>query len=129
LSKHCNKNRVCSDYNKHRRNTRKKQHVQKVLVVVKAYAVGNPGTVMVHLEDALVALRTVVSPVRLRTQTTLAHPHTSVLFLLERNGLNHWKSVQKFFLSLSAFEDRAGFRLYKPVFEMDWLGGVIHVFD
>ena len=98
-------------------------------MIVLPNTIIDPGTVVVHLEDALVALRTVVSPVRLRTQTTLAHPHTSVLFLLERNGLNHWKSVQEFFLSLSAFEDRAGFRLYKPVFEMDWLGGVIHVFD
>ena len=40
------------------------EHVQEILVVEEAYAVGDPRAVMVHFEDADVALGTVVTSVR-----------------------------------------------------------------
>jgi hypothetical protein len=59
------------------------QHIDKVLVVAKADAVRHPWTVVVHLQDALVALRAVVTSVWLGSQTSLAHSYTAVLLSLD----------------------------------------------
>ena len=40
------------------------EHVQKVLVVVMADTVGDPGTMMVHLQDTLITLTAVVTSIR-----------------------------------------------------------------
>jgi hypothetical protein len=62
-----------------------KQHADKELVVVKSYTVRDPGTVVVHFEDAAVALAAVVASVGLGLETPLADAHTSKFFPLNRN--------------------------------------------
>ena len=57
-----------------------KQHTDKELVVVKSYAVRDPGTVVVHFEDAAVALAAVVASVGFGLKTPLADAHTSKFF-------------------------------------------------
>jgi hypothetical protein len=57
-----------------------KQHADKELVVVKSYTVRDPGTVVVHFEDAAVALAAVVASVGFRLETPLADTHTSKFF-------------------------------------------------
>ena len=57
-----------------------KQHAYKILVVVEAYAVGDPGAMVIHFEYALVALTAVVTPIRLAFQTPLAHANASFIF-------------------------------------------------
>ena len=58
-----------------------KEHVHEELVVVEADAVGHPWTVMIHLEYALVALRTVMAPVWLGREAPLANTDASSQFL------------------------------------------------
>ena len=41
------------------------EHVDEELVVIESNAVSYPRTVVVHLQDTLVALRAVMAPVRL----------------------------------------------------------------
>lgn len=41
------------------------KHVHEVLVVIESDTIGNPWTVMVHFQDAFVALRAVMTTVRL----------------------------------------------------------------
>jgi hypothetical protein len=57
-----------------------KQHADKELLVVKSYTVRDPGTVVVHFEDAAVALAAVVASVGFRLETPLADTHTSKFF-------------------------------------------------
>lgn len=57
-----------------------KQNADKELVVVKSYTVRDPGTVVVHFEDAAVALAAVVASVGFRLETPLADTHTSKFF-------------------------------------------------
>ena len=64
-----------------------KQHVQEELIVVKADAVCHPGAVMVHLEDAAIALGAVMAPVGLSLVTPLANTHAAVS-LPFNGGLN-----------------------------------------
>ena len=64
-----------------------KYHAEKVLVIVEADAVGDPRTVMVHLQDARVTLRTVVGTVGLRLVAPLADADAAELFLLIRNDV------------------------------------------
>tara|TARA_B110000285_G_C15009307_1_gene555570 strand:+ start:179 stop:445 length:267 start_codon:yes stop_codon:yes gene_type:complete len=52
----CDKNTVRSSNDKSRRNRCIKKHIQKVFVIIKADAVSNPRTMMIHLENALVTL-------------------------------------------------------------------------
>ena len=59
------------------------EHVHKELVVVKADAVGYPGAVMVHLQNAAIALRAVMASVRLRLVTPLADTDATVAFTLD----------------------------------------------
>ena len=84
------------------------EHVEEVFLVVEADAVGDPGAMMIHFENASVALAAVVSSVRLRYQTSLAQPDASVLFLLNR----HYRILIHIFLGLPLlfFEQRRGFR-------------------
>ena len=59
------------------------KHVHEELVVVKADAIGDPRAVMVHLQDAAIALRAVMTPVRLRLVAPLADTDTTVAFTLD----------------------------------------------
>ena len=58
-----------------------KKHCHEEFVVIETDAVGHPGTVMVHLQDALVALWTMVAPFRLGPKTPLANAHAACEFL------------------------------------------------
>ena len=59
------------------RDGRVEQQADEVLVVVEADAVVQPRTVMVHLQDASIALAAVVAAIRLCLQTPLAHPNAT----------------------------------------------------
>jgi len=61
------------------------KHADKKLVVVKAYAVSNPRTVVVHFKDAAVALAAVVAPVPLSFKTPLTDAHASKFFSFNSN--------------------------------------------
>jgi hypothetical protein len=65
------------------RNRCIKQHVEEILVVIEADAVGDPRTMVVHFKNAPVTLRAVVTSIRLGSQTSLAHSYTTVLLPLE----------------------------------------------
>jgi hypothetical protein len=62
-----------------------KYHTEKVLVVQESNAVGDPRTVVIHFEDATVALRTVMTPIRLRFETPLTYPNAAKFLLLYRD--------------------------------------------
>lgn len=64
------------------RDRRVEQHAHEVLVVVEADAVGNPGAVVVHFEDALVALAAVVTAVGLALEAALAHANATIVLTL-----------------------------------------------
>ena len=49
------------------------EHVHEELIVVESDAVGNPRTMMVHLQDALVALRAVMTPLWLGVEAPLTN--------------------------------------------------------
>ena len=49
------------------------EHVHEELIVVESDAVGNPRTMMVHLQDALVALRAVMAPLWLGVEAPLTN--------------------------------------------------------
>lgn len=59
------------------------QHVEEVFVVVKSNAVGYPRAVVVHFQNAFVALAAMVTSIWLRSQTSLAHSNPSILFALK----------------------------------------------
>ena len=65
------------------------EHVHEKFIVVEADAVGDPGTVMVHFEDAAVALRAVMASIRLRLVTPLADSNAAVAFTLHRRLHSH----------------------------------------
>lgn len=58
-------------------------HTQEVLVVVESHTVGYPRAVVVHLQDASVALRAVVASIRLGFVAPLADANTAKAFLLD----------------------------------------------
>lgn len=60
------------------------EHVQEELVVVETDAIGDPWAVMVHLEDAPVALRAMVTPVWLRLVAPLADTNATIALALDR---------------------------------------------
>ena len=60
------------------------EHVHEEFVVVEADAVSDPGAMMVHLEDAAIALRAVMAPVWLRLVAPLADTDASVALTLHR---------------------------------------------
>jgi len=59
------------------------EHVQEELVVVETDAIGDPWAVMVHLEDAPVALRAMVTPVWLRLVAPLADTNATIALALD----------------------------------------------
>ena len=61
-----------------------------------SHAVVNPGAVMVHLEDAAVALAAVVRPVRLHPETALAYSYATVLLALygEKGSFGWWRLLR-----------------------------------
>lgn len=61
------------------------KHAQEELVVVESDAVGDPRAVMVHLENASIALRTMMASIRLCLVAPLANPNTAELLLLYRD--------------------------------------------
>ena len=63
-------------------HTAMEEHVHEEFVVVETDAVCNPRAVMVHLEDASVALGAVVAPVRLCLVTPLANTDTTITLTL-----------------------------------------------
>lgn len=65
------------------------EHVHEELVVVEADAVCDPGAVMVHLQDAAVALRAVMAPVGLGFVAPLAYTDATVAFTLDRGLHSH----------------------------------------
>ena len=60
------------------------EHVEEEFVVVKADAVGDPRAVMVHFEDAAVALRAVMASVGLGLIAPLADTNTAISLALHR---------------------------------------------
>jgi len=58
-------NREGGNKKEYRGNGSVEKHVQEILVVVETYAIRHPGTVVVHLKHATVALRTVVTTIGL----------------------------------------------------------------
>jgi len=71
----------CTDYRPGRGHA-VENHAQEVFVVVKADAVCHPGAVVVHLQDASIALRAVVAAVGLCFVAPLANANATILFLL-----------------------------------------------
>ena len=61
-------------------------HAEEVFVVVKADTVSDPGTMVVHLENASVALGAMVASVWLSLIAPLANSNTTVALLLYRNN-------------------------------------------
>ena len=57
------------------------KHCHEEFVVIETDAVGHPGAVMVHLQNALVALRTMMAPLRLSPKAPLANAHAACKFL------------------------------------------------
>ena len=64
-------------------------HAQEVFVVVKSDTVSNPGTMVVHLENASIALGAMVASVWFSLVAPLAYPHAAVALLL--NGNNNFR--------------------------------------
>ena len=60
------------------------EHVHEEFIVVEANAVGNPRAMMVHLENAAIALGAVMASVRLRLVAPLADTDASVALTLHR---------------------------------------------
>lgn len=61
-------------------------HAKEKLVIVEANAVRYPWAMMVHFQNALIALRTVMSPVWLCFEAPCTHADAAKLFLFERNN-------------------------------------------
>ena len=61
------------------------EHVHEELVIVEANAVGDPRAVMVHLEDASVALGAMMASVWLCLVAPLANTHATVALALNRS--------------------------------------------
>ena len=64
-------------------------HTQEVFVVVKSDTVSDPGTMVVHLENASIALGAMVATVWFSLVAPLADPHATVALLL--NGNNNFR--------------------------------------
>ena len=85
------------------------EHIQKVFIVVEADAIRNPRAVMVHLENALIALRTVMAPIRFGSETSLAHPDATELLPFKREFIDSRSSCS--FL-LTRFNEGCFFRFF-----------------
>jgi len=58
------------------------EHVHEELIVVKANAVCNPWTVMIHLKNTSIALGAVMASIRLGFVTPLADSYSTKFLLL-----------------------------------------------
>lgn len=65
------------------------KHVHEELVVVEADAVGNPGAVVVHFQNATITLRTVMTSVWLRLVAPLTDSDATVALTLDRRLHSH----------------------------------------
>lgn len=79
------------------------KHIQKELVVVETDAIGNPRTMMVHFQDASVALRAMVTSVRLRLEAPLTNSHATKLFLFNWDNLLTWSCLFRFTHQFTTF--------------------------
>jgi hypothetical protein len=59
------------------------QHTNEVLVVVESHAVGNPRAMVVHLQNASIALRAVMTTVRLSLEAPMTYTYTSIFLFLD----------------------------------------------
>ena len=78
------------------------EHVEEELVVVEADAVGDPWAMVVHLEDAAIALRAVMAPVGLRLVAPLADTHTTIALAFNRWSDSHNTGLLRWRLTASA---------------------------
>ena len=82
---------------------------------------------LVHFEDAFVALGAMVGSVRLGSQASCAHSDATKLFALEGLHLKHgffW-FFYKFFVFLII--DGSSLAFDEPIIEMTWLFGILLV--
>lgn len=59
------------------------KHVHEILVVIEADAVSNPGAMMIHFKNALIALRAMMASIGLCSKAALAHSYTTILLSFE----------------------------------------------
>jgi hypothetical protein len=78
-----NEDGVTGDNNHPASDSAVEQHTNKVLVVVESYAVGNPGAVVVHLQNASIALRAVMTAVGLSFEAPMAYTYSSIFLFLD----------------------------------------------
>ena len=104
-----------------------------MLLVVRPDAVVHPGAVMVHLENALVALAAVVAAVRFALQAPLAHAHAALVFSLD-GPLEHAVAADyttheglTLLVWLHILPHVACLLLQEPIFTMDCIPWVLHV--
>jgi hypothetical protein len=78
-----NEDGVTGDNNHPASDSAVEQHTNKVLVVVESYAVGNPGAVVVHLQNASITLRAVMTTVGLSFEAPMAYTYSSIFLFLD----------------------------------------------
>ena len=78
------------------------EHVKEELVIVEADAVGDPWAMVVHLEDAAIALGAVMAPVGLRLVAPLADTHTTIALAFNRGSDSHNTGLLRWRLTASA---------------------------
>ena len=54
------------------------EHAHEIFVVREADAVSHPRTMMVHFQHTLIALAAMMAAIRLRSEASLTHSHTSI---------------------------------------------------
>jgi len=59
------------------------EHIQKELVVVESNTICNPGAMVVHFQNASVALGAVMASIRLCLETPLANSDATKFFLFD----------------------------------------------
>jgi hypothetical protein len=68
------------------------QKIDEILIIVEANAIRDPGAMMIHFENASIALTAMVSSIGLGPQTPLTHSNTTHLFLFNREILREFHS-------------------------------------
>ena len=95
MAKSTRNDRIAGRNNQQAGHRAVEEHVHEEFVIVEAYAVGDPRTVMVHLEYAAVALWAVMAPIRLCLVAPLTDAHTTVSLALHwRCNAHHWWLVR-----------------------------------
>jgi hypothetical protein len=88
MGKYSQKNWVGSNNDYYASERGIEEHVQEVFVVVESNAISYPRAVMVHFQNTLVALRTMMGPIWFCTKATSTHSNSSVLLPLKAHLLN-----------------------------------------